>query len=186
MKIALNLPWEKYGLIAELAFRLKCLNLRFGKTALQKFVYLLQELYDIKAGYDFSLYTYGPFSSDLLSDLDFVESLDGVNVNFLPEIQGYEISPGKANESIREKATEFLKNAKGKIDRIIEDFGHFTAKDLELRSTIIFVNRDLKRKGQTNIHHELINLVQDIKPHFNKNEISDALSELENKGYILV
>lgn len=185
MKITLNLPWEKYGLIAELAFRLNNLQLRFGKTALQKFIYLLQELYNIQAGYDFSLYTYGPFSSELLSDLDFVESLNGVEVYFIPEIQGYEISPGKANESVRAKAPDFLENASEKLDRIIEDFGHCTAKDLELRSTIIFVNRDLKRKGQTYVRNELINLVQDIKPHFSKYEIDGALSELEEKGYIL-
>lgn len=104
MKVSLNLPWEKYGIIAEFAYRLYNLELRFGKTALQKFIYLLQELYNVKIGYDFSLYTYGPFSSELLSDLDFVESLNGVDVGFIPEIQEYEIFPGKANESIRTKS----------------------------------------------------------------------------------
>ncbi len=185
MKVSLNLPWEKYGIIAELAYRLNHLGLRFGKTALQKLVYLLQELYNIKVGYDYSLYTYGPFSSELLSDLDFVESLNGVDVGFIPEIQGYEIFPGKANESVRMKAKDFLDTVSENIEKIINEFGDFTAKELELRSTIIFVNRDLISKGKSNVLGELINLVQAIKPHFSKDEIDQALSELEKKGYII-
>lgn len=185
MKVSLNLPWEKYGIIAELAYRLHSLELRFGKTALQKLVYLLQELCNVKVGYDFSLYTYGPFSSELLSDLDFVESLNGVDVAFIPEIQGYEIFPGEANDSIRTKAKDFIDAADESITKIINDFGDFNAKELELRSTIIFVNRDLKRKGKSNFLDELINLVQAIKPHFSISEIKKALSELEEKGYIL-
>lgn len=145
----LGFTMEKYGLIAELAYRLNNLELRFGKTALQKLVYLLQELYNVKVGYDFSLYTYGPFSSELLSDLDFVESLHGVEVGFIPEIHGYKIFPGKANESVRTKAKHFLETASVSINKIINDFGDFNAKELELRSTIIFVNRDLKRKGKS-------------------------------------
>lgn len=184
MNVFLNMPWEKYGLIAELAYRLNKLSIRFGKTALQKFVYLLQELFNIKVGYDFSLYTYGPFSSELLGDLDYVASLDGVNVNFLPDIHGYQIVPGTANESIRSNAQEFLSQSEIGINRVIEDFGNYSAKDLELRSTIIFVNRDLKNSSQPTSNAKVINLVQEIKPYFSKSDIEVALSELEKKGYI--
>jgi hypothetical protein len=116
--------------------------------------------------------------------LDYLASFDGVDIYFIPEIQGYEICPGKANESIRKKVAELLTNADKAIDHIIKDFGKFGAKDLELRSTIVFVNRDLKRSGESFSRKKIINLVQEIKPHFSREEIDNALAELETKNYI--
>ena len=55
-----------------LATKLDGVSPQFGRTVLQKLVYLLHVLYGVNPGYDFELYTYGPFSSQLLSDLDVV------------------------------------------------------------------------------------------------------------------
>ena len=46
-----------------------------GRTAIVKLPYLFQELYGVSLGYDFRLYTYGPFDSDVLHDLGSAESL---------------------------------------------------------------------------------------------------------------
>ena len=40
-----------------------------GRTALMKFCYLLQTVRQVPLGYRFTLYSYGPFDSDVLSDL---------------------------------------------------------------------------------------------------------------------
>lgn len=55
--------WARYALIAELAERLR--ERPFGRTALQKLTYLLQELHGVDTGYEFPLHTYGPYSSGL-------------------------------------------------------------------------------------------------------------------------
>ena len=110
MKDQLVIPWPRYGLIAELAHRLDGLSPQFGKTVLQKMVFLLQELHDIDCGYDFTLYTYGPFASLLLQDLDLAESLKGVDVHPAEGVAGgYTIKPGEANSWLRAKAGGFLK-----------------------------------------------------------------------------
>ena len=40
-------PWERYGLIVELTGRIQNVSSQFGKTAMQKMVYLLQVVYEM-------------------------------------------------------------------------------------------------------------------------------------------
>jgi len=184
---SLPIPWNRYGIIAELACRLKGASPQFGKTALQKSVYLLQALYGVDCGYDFSLYAYGPFCSDLLGDLDTTGTLGGVQVHALGwGLDGYQIEPGPRSDAIREKAKAFLGDAtvQDALARLREDFGHFLAKDLELRSTIVYADRDLGRNGDQPSRDELARTVQQIKPRFSPKSIDAAIAELEGKGFL--
>ena len=45
-------------------------NPKLGKTAVMKAVFMLQQVKGIKLGYDFSIYTYGPYASDVMADID--------------------------------------------------------------------------------------------------------------------
>ena len=184
MKIELSIPWKRYALIAELVFRLNNLSPQLGKTALQKLVYLLQELYDIDAGYEFELYTYGPYTSRLLQDLDQVEALEGVKVNLVTsEPGGYSITPGDKNREIRNKDKYFLNETKVKtgIDSLTKEFGKLCAKDLELRATIVYAVNNNPDKYK---HLDLVNLIQEIKPRFTTLEIERVVNELRSRKYI--
>jgi len=182
-----NIPWEKYALITELAERLKDRSPQFGKNVLQKMVYLLQELYGVNCGYRFDLYMYGPFSSELLQDLDLVESMGGVNV--VPVVSGtggYRILPGEHSESLKSKATEFLSDGRitSALNKLVEDFGNYWAKDLELRSTIIYASKDMRRSGNPVSRSDLVRIVKEIKPRFTDVEVQQAIDEMEKRGYI--
>jgi len=183
--VKINIPWNKYALIVELADRLKDRCPQFGKTALQKMVYLLQEVYGIDCGYRFDLYTYGPFSSELLQDLDLVENLEGVNV--VPVISGtggYQILPGERGEALKNKAIDFLSDEKvaSSLDNLVEDFGNYWAKDLELRSTVVYVAKELKRSNISQAN--LARTVKEIKPKFTDAEVQQAINEMVEKGHI--
>jgi uncharacterized protein YwgA len=65
-----GISWNQYGVISKIVAGVQSKTLQFGKTSLEKFIYLLQEAYGVDCGYTFELYTYGPFSSDILMDLD--------------------------------------------------------------------------------------------------------------------
>lgn len=184
MNVELGIPWKRYALIAELVSRLEKISPQLGKTALQKLVYLLQEIYGIEAGYDFELYTYGPYTSRLLQDLDQVEALEGVKVSLVASaLGGYSISPGEKNKELRKKADKFLSSEKVKagIDRLIKEFGNLWAKDLELRSTIVYAVRNNSVLYEYN---ELAELVHEIKPKFSKAEIESVVNELKSRDYI--
>ena len=164
------------------------MNRQFGKTALQKLVYLFQEIYEVDCDYRFDFYTYGPFTSQLLNDLDFTEHIGGVKVSRVDtSFGGYQIAPGEEAEYIFKKAESFIYNSRvsQKLGQLIGDFGHFSATELELRSTIVYVDRDLQKNGSPPDMKEIVRLVEGLKPKFHKDEIRRAVEELKNKQFIL-
>ena len=187
MQEGLNIPWSRYGLIAELAHRMSATRPQFGKTALQKSVYLLKEVYCVDCGYDFELYTYGPFSSQLLQDLDMVAGIGAVNIApVLSAPGGFHISPGPQNKSLRRKTLDFLESpvVSRALDRLVKDFGQRWAKDLELISTIVYVCRDLGAGDQPVKRKRILKTVSAIKPKFTKEEITTVCTQLEAKHFI--
>jgi len=182
----ISLPWNRLGIIAEIASRFHDNDLRLGKTALQKMVYMLQEVSGVNVGYEFSLYTYGPFDSQLLQDLDFVETLKGVSVETVSEgYGGVNITVADETDDLRERS-ELLTNPRIRetLDRIVTDFGQCSAKELELRSTILFIVHDARRRGEPLQEDQTVSLVHEIKPYFDGATIATAFDELETKGYI--
>ncbi len=187
MNYRIDIPWNRYALIAELAKRLDSVNSQFGKTALQKHIYLLQEIYGIDCGYDFQLYSYGPFDSQLLGDLDLVEHWECVSVSRVNEtLGGYRIRPADKVESIREKAADFLNDSKTKkaLDDLVSNYGAMTAKNLELRATTVYVERNLRNKRESPSRKRVCQLVGQIKPKFTEAEIEEAVTELNKRKHI--
>ncbi len=185
MGCKVNTPWHRYALIAELAQRLEGKSAQFGKTSLQKMVYLLQELENVSTNYKFSLYTHGPFTAQLLGDLDLVEALGAVKIQYvLAGHGGYQISPCSESKAIRDKAAEFLDENRDAIEQVVNEFGGFSAKELELRSTIVYLDREIKRSKKSMDRGGFIGLVKNIKPRFSEEAIEKALVELENQDYV--
>ncbi|MCX7794760.1 MAG: hypothetical protein N2257_10230 [Thermodesulfovibrionales bacterium] len=179
------ISWDNYGLIAELAYRLKDKRFQFSKTALQKLIFLLQEIYGIKCGYRFDFYIYGPYCSDIEIDLSLVESWGGVRIYYVPtNYGGYHITVGENNESIREKASDFLKDPEiqNSLKKLIEEFGNLTAKELELISTIVYVVREEKNISK----EKLLEIVKSLKPRFSDEEILHAINSLIKKKLIVL
>ncbi|MDD4951985.1 MAG: hypothetical protein PHV85_05505 [Desulfovibrionaceae bacterium] len=184
--MSLELPWQRYALIAELARRLDGVSPQFGKTALQKLVYFLQTIYGVDCGYSYEFYSYGPFTSQLLNDLDLVAHFGGVSVEPGNSMMGgYHIKP-KDVDSIIERATEFLSEQQNRkaLDSLVETYGRMTAKNLELRATIVYIERDMQRKKIGAKRGEICRLVSEIKPKFSTWEIEQAVDELNKRKHI--
>ena len=80
---------------------------KLGRTAIMKLAYFLQTLKGVPLDYDFRLYTYGPFDSDVLSDVGQLESLGALKSEliYFPSGYGYEFSAGTKREQLQ-KLTE--------------------------------------------------------------------------------
>jgi uncharacterized protein len=181
------IPWNRYALITDLAIRFKNKKVQFGKTILQKVIFILQEIYKIPLGYDFSLYTYGPYTSEVFQDLDVTENLEGVQVRSVETgYGGYKILPGKENARIRAKGEKYLESLpmNTALDSLMENFGRYTARELELRATIIFIDRDLRGTPQHTVD-DLASLLNEIKPKFSLKEITQVIEEMKKSGYVL-
>jgi uncharacterized protein len=122
-----------------------------------------------------------------MHDLDQVDSIKGVSIHYVVSgLGGYHIVPGERNDAVRQKAALFLKDesVNTAISSLIKDFGSFTAKELELNSTIIYVDREMKKDKKSLATENLVKMTNQIKPNFSASEIDKAVSDLKSKKFV--
>jgi uncharacterized protein YwgA len=170
--------WARYALLVELARELGDQQ-AFGKKALQKVVYLLQEVAGIRLGMRFRFYTYGVFSDDLASTLDAVESLGGVVAQYDRAQNTYQLRSGETADQILKRGSNFLNAHRDQIEEIMGFARGKTAKTLELVSTIVHVART-EQLGAPEDEGTLVESVYELKPKFDPPTIRRQIVELRN------
>ena len=159
------------------------LNPGLGKTATMKVLFMVQDVKGVRAGYDFSIYTYGPYAAAVMEDIDYLTSCGlvscsmysshtyiGYELNLLP--RGMEVAPHLSKEELN--ALEDVVNfARGK-----------SAKELELYSTIIYIDRFFKKNPNSYSEDAIAKKVHEIKPHFELHKIMSAYRELKEIKYV--
>ena len=160
----------------------------FGRTALMKFMYFLQTLKAVPLGYRFTLYTYGPFDSTVLDDLDYAESLGAIQSEMItnPNGFGYEIKPDDPDvrERIRAKGQTFLAEYENDIQWVINNFAKYTPATLELLSTIVYADREATAKKKKLSVEELTQQVLKVKPRFTTEQGNRYVSILKEEGIL--
>jgi uncharacterized protein YwgA len=154
----------------------------FGRTSLMKLCYFLQVVKNVPLGYEFSLYSYGPFDSDVLSDLQAAENM-GVLKSTLqqyPGGYGYDIRTSEKSNKAQQLAGNFLDEHKDDIQWAIDSFGNRSASDLELMSTIVFLNTAERIRDK----EKLAERVESVKPHFSAEQIQRQIHWLEQNRMI--
>jgi uncharacterized protein len=186
MIVDVALPWHRYALIGALAQELEGRSPGvFGKTHVQKLVYFLQELFETDGGYEFTMYTYGPFSASLMADLDVADGLEVIRLDYLPKAGAYNIVPGPKLQKAQSRAADFLRQHADAIQKVVRLFGDLRAKDLELRATILFVDRDARRRDAPLDREHLVSRVQAIKPHFSREQVDQAVLEMREHKFVI-
>lgn len=150
-----------------------------GRTALMKFAYLLQAVKKVPLGYRFSLYNYGPYESSVLSDLSQATTLKAIRSRLVTHrtTYGYQYSPHENLEWVCEQA-DGVDQYDDAIGWVLDKFGGQTAARLELVSTIVFAERDSRRKNKDVSRATLVHQVKEIKPHFDAEVIGETVDEL--------
>lgn len=153
-----------------------------GRTALMKLLFLLTAVRDVPVGYRFRMYTYGPFDAEVLSDVDYAARLDALSVEIerYPNGYGYLIGLGPQAQAIMDRGRPFLDEHRGDIDWVSRNFASRSAVDLELLSTIVYVNRE---HGVSSLD-EIVDIVNDIKPRFSKESIRQEAERLQKTGAV--
>lgn len=160
-----------------------------GRTALMKFAYLLQTVKGVPLGYRFRLYNYGPYDSTLLGDLSQAvtfKALKSDTVQF-PSGYGYGYTAIDTGVSdLRGRAGTELAKHESDIQWVLDLFGKESASRMELISTIVFAEREMRRKGQTRSKAELSRRVNRIKPYFTEEIIASTIADLVQQDLIAV
>lgn len=159
-----------------------------GRTALMKLTYFLKTLKGVPLSYDFRLYTYGPFDSDVLDDLKYAEVLRAVEseVTFYPTGgKGYQYRPGSHIDEVANCAKAFLSGNSKSIDWVLENFGFRSAQDLEMASTLVFIDRATRESGSRQEIPELARKVRAVKPYLSTEAIEREARDIKGKGLLL-
>ncbi len=97
---------------------------------------------------------------------------------------GYSIKPSDKTEEYLKKSRDFLAQNEGSINAVIDLFGGMSAKDLELRSTIIYLYKNYLQNNWKINGNKIASDVKELKPYFSTQEILDAYNQLEKKLYL--
>ena len=156
---------------------------RLGRTGIMKLMYFLQELKKVPLGYSFRLYTYGPYDSQVLEDLKVATDAETVTAEAFQWQggMGYEIKLGKNADEFISRYADELKDFDADLDWVVREFGNRTASDLEVVSTIIYVDRSSGQKGEHLTADEIVSRVGDVKPHHTEQKIRAILTDLVEK-----
>ncbi|MFI5421490.1 MAG: hypothetical protein ACHQ1H_11035, partial [Nitrososphaerales archaeon] len=141
---------------------------QIGRTALMKYMYFLQTLRGVPLRYSFTMYSYGPFDSEVLADLSSAEAMSIVKsspVEFSGGY-GYQIRPGTSAEFAKKSAFQFLNKHEKDITWLFATFGALNSSELELASTIVYVDREFFERNEKCSVESATNRVSDLKPHF--------------------
>ena len=174
---------ERVTVITEIARR----DANIGKTAMMKFLYLLQTVFSVPLGYDFEIYTYGPYSQAVMSDIEFAYHNGNIRitpVEYPNGMCGYQIN---AEDSKASSEPDYLgtdKEYERAIDSVVSFLSRKSAKELELFSTIVFVFDSFKKNGWEQTQDVICTTVKSIKPHFALETIQSAYDELHEMKYI--
>lgn len=157
-----------------------------GRTACMKLCYFLQTLRDVPLGYRFTLYSYGPFDSSVLSDLSTAESLGGIQSRVVQFPCGYrhEIEPTGRTRSLIALAADFVEQYSEDIEWVVSTFASFRSADLELLSTIVYVDRESEEAEEVLTISGIIQKVHELKPNFKETYIAEKVSHLLKLGLL--
>lgn len=157
---------------------------KLGRTAVTKLMYFLQELKGIELGYDFRLYTYGPFDSEVLADLRYATSCGLLQEKTVlyPRGYGYEITVGSGTGDTTSADSLDPATVQAVTD-IVLTFASLSAAELELKSTILYVDRELERQGASTLQ-AIADRVREVKPHFAASDILDRVRGFSSQGWL--
>jgi len=123
-----------------------------GKTIVQKMMYLLNRK-DV-VDFDYSMYHYGPYSSEVSGELNFAENTGIVQVKWITD-KGYFI---EATSKLNNFGKLIKEEEKTAIDEIVERFGSFNAIEISIIATGFFLKDNFGVRDT-----ELVNVIHQFK-----------------------
>lgn len=137
-----------------------------GKTIIQKNMYLLTRSKIVD--FDYSMYHYGPFSSEVSGELNFAENAGIIQIKWVDE-KGYFIT---ATSKIKEFDSLITDEEKKAIENIVEKFGDFKAIDISIMASAFFLKDNF---GVSDA--ELVEVIHQIKQNHSSEYIKNVLQK---------
>jgi len=157
---------------------------QLGRTIIQKISYFLKFI-NIPLPYSFKLYYYGPFSQELLNDIDLILA-DGLIMDKSPDPNSSEYRVTKEGKKFLQKYDTELKKSKENIDKIVNLVQNLDSSGMELFSTTHYTFWAYKNYDGKNPSREfVVDRVFQIKERkFKKSQIGGAFDQMKRVGML--
>ena len=154
-----------------------------GKTSVMKIMFILQQVFSMKLGYSFNIYTYGPYAAEVTDDLETLiyNKLIDAEIYQYNNSMAYRL---KITDNGKSLIDIFPSEEEDKISKVLALFGDKTAKELELDSTIIYTKNIYIKNNWNQKKEDIVGDVHEIKPHFKIETIQSAYDKLEEDGML--
>lgn len=142
-----------------------------GKTQVQKVVFFAQEAAKLDLGFRYVIHHYGPYSFELNSFMQFLQTRGTLEISRENDGYGYQIKladPAGTNS--------FPQEIERKLHKIDQYLGGVSTNDLELLSTCLYISRRFPGRPLG----ELIQEVHALKPKFTEQQIARGFTESED------
>lgn len=137
-----------------------------GKTIIQKKMYLLTRLKIVD--FDYTMYYYGPFSSEVSGELDFAQGAGIIQIKWVDR-EGYFI---EATPKLKEFYSLITNEEKKAVEGIVEKFGDFNAIDMSIIATAFYLKDNF---GVSDA--ELVEIIHKIKQNLSSEHIKNILEK---------
>ncbi len=158
------------------------------KSSMQKLCYLVQEMFGAPLGYEFRLYSYGPYCADLTGDIEYAEYLKGIQEYSLSDSARYGdsfLGSGERYDDLMKDAGNLNGNGlKVKLEQGLSLLKGFTIIELELAATIHLLFALLK-EGEKN-EESLTARMKEMKPKINVETLQKMSEFLKKQGAIRI
>ena len=169
-KVALRRHRTRQQMPGVLARRMEGQGHTLLRTGFMKFACLAQEVYGLPTGYSFSMYVYGPQSTEAGRDLVFAEQRKEVATLYREDAGEYQVLPGEMN---RPKLNpEMLRS----VERMADTFGAMTPGDLDLAATTAFLWNRAKEGGYKT--SQVVSAVLEMKTRTTREDTRAILREV--------
>ena len=159
-----------------------------GRTSLMKMAYLIQTVKEVPLGYDFELYLYGPYSTQVLNDLSIAVLWDALQEEYYStgDGYGYKITLGHLADDLLQdpQIARLLEDHKDSIDWVVGRFKDYSASEMEAVGTIVWIDREFKGSKEKLSIDELLDVAQEIKPHFPRERLRQIAEKLIQEGIL--
>jgi hypothetical protein len=156
-----------------------------GRTALQKILYFLQ-VFGVPMRYRFDVHHYGPFCSQILSDVDWMAVTEAIEDKSTDSDRYSNYRIEDAGEALITEFGEEIEPYRETVHDIVSALAPWTPQSLELLSTLHYAYRELSVSLQRSPKKkELIERFREFKPdRFDENEITDGIGCLRKAKLI--
>lgn len=165
---------QRWALICHLVEAMKSEGSWAGETHIQKCSLFLQDMLEVKMGYQFVLYLYGPYSFDLRDDIAQMRAMLVLNVAQHTGGYGPSFELGRwGRRTIA--AGDMGKRESSAIDFVAREIATKNTRELERISTAFFLKTRYPNKSAS----EIAEWINQLKPHIPIPSALNAIVEVE-------